>query len=159
NLQCFSVTAVGPHGLESLHSPETCVGPVRAIGGAWPRGWTAKRSGVFLAWLDYVNDHGPINTGITAAVRRMRVTCGRDAVQVRPIVMPQSDGRQDSTRVRFDVRAGQHCTFALAPGFNMSDLAHFVHFTGGQGGATGPLNAALIGNLHIAPLAAKGQSR
>ncbi|MDA3913903.1 Six-hairpin glycosidase-like protein, partial [Oleiagrimonas sp.] len=39
NLQCFSVTAVGPHGLESLHSPETCVGPVRAIGGAWPRGW------------------------------------------------------------------------------------------------------------------------
>jgi hypothetical protein len=73
-------------------------------------------------------------------------------VQVRPIVLPQSDGPQASTVVRFHARAGQRCTFALKQGFNMSDLAHFVHYTGGQGGASGPLNQADVGALHIAPL-------
>ena len=35
----------------------------------------------------------------------------------------------------------------------MSDLANFVHYTGGAGGSVGPLNDAKIGALHIAPLA------
>ena len=44
--------------------------------------------------------------------------------------------------------------FALRQGFNMSDLANFAHYTGGQGGSEGPLNDARIGALHIAPLSA-----
>ncbi|MDE2150344.1 MAG: Six-hairpin glycosidase-like protein [Gammaproteobacteria bacterium] len=157
-LQCFSVTAVGTDGLESLHSRETCTGPRQTVGGAWPRRWTAPHDGDFQVWLTYANDHGPINTGITAAVERLHIRCGDVAAQVRPIVMPHSDGPQFSTAVRFRVRAGRRCTFTLRPGFNMSDLARFAHYTGGQGGATGPLNSADIGDLRLVPLAVKGDA-
>ena len=151
-LQCFSVTALGRSGLESLHSPETCVGPEWTVTGVWPRNWRASRSGLYLAWLTYDNPHGPINTGITAAVRRMRIRCSGSAPQQRPVVMPQSDGAQASTMVRFRASAGARCVFTLAPGFNMSDLARFAYYTGGQGGVAGPLNSAVIDGLHIAPL-------
>jgi hypothetical protein len=67
--------------------------------------------------------------------------------------MPQSDGVQASTVVRFRAHAGERCVFSLAAGFNMSDLAHFAYYTGGAGGATGPLNSAAIGALRIVPLA------
>ena len=152
-LQCFSVTALGAHGLQSLHSRSRCVGPVSTVGAPWPRHWTAPRSGVYLAWVDYDNPHGPISTGITAAVRRMVIGCGVAAPLRRPLVMPQSHGEQASTVVRFRARAGAHCAFSLTGGFNMSDLAHYAYYTGGEGGATGPVNSAQIYGLRIAPLA------
>ncbi len=152
-LQCFSVTALGAGGLQSLHSLSRCVGPVSTVGSAWPRHWTAPRSGVYLAWVDYDNDHGPISTGITAAVRRMVIRCGGASPQKRPLVMPQSDGVQASTVVRFRARGGVRCAFSLTGGFNMSDLAHYAYYTGGQGGVTGPVNSARIYGLRIAPLA------
>ena len=152
-LQCFNVTALGADGLRSLHSRSRCVGPVSTVDSAWPRRWTAPHTGVYLAWVDYDNDHGPINTGITAAVRRMVVRCGGEAVQRSPLVMPQSDGVQASTVVRFRAHAHARCAFSLASGFNMSDLAHYAYYTGGQGGTTGPVNSAHIEGLRIAPLA------
>ena len=151
-LRCFSVTARGRGGLESLHSPETCVGPEQSAAGPWPRQWTASRPGVYMAWLTYDNPHGPISTGITAAVRLMVVHCAGSAPREAPVVMPQSHGDESSTVVRFRARAGARCRFSLARGFNMSDLAHFAYYTGGQGGATGPLDSARIGDLHITPL-------
>jgi hypothetical protein len=151
-LECFSVTALG-HGLESLHSRSRCVGPLSAVGSVWPRHWSAPASGHYLAWVDYDNAHGPISTGITAAVRRLLVLCGAAAPQRGTLVMPQSEGVQASTVVRFEARAGERCTFRLTGGFNMSDLAHFAYYTGGAGGASGPLNAADIFALRIAPLA------
>ena len=151
-LQCFSITARGPEGLPSLHSRSRCVGPVSAVGSDWPRHWTAPRAGTYLAWVDYDNDHGPISTGITAAVRRIAVRCGNAAVQYGALVMPQSRGVQASTVLRFHAQAGARCAFSLTGGFNMSDLAHFAYYTGGEGGASGPLNRAEIGALRIAPL-------
>ena len=151
-LDCFSVTARGRAGLESLHSPETCIGPEQSATGPWPRPWTAPRSGVYTAWLTYDNPHGPISTGITAAVRLMIIRCAGSASREAPVVMPQSHGDESSTVVRFGARAGARCRFSLAGGFNMSDLAHFAYYTGGRGGATGPLNSARIGDLHVAPL-------
>jgi hypothetical protein len=47
---------------------------------------------------------------------------------------------------------GQSCTFSLSDGFNMSYLQHYATYTGGAGGAQGPLNAADYGSLQIAPL-------
>ena len=152
-LQCFSVTALGAGGLQSLHSRSRCVGPMSTVGSAWPRHWSPPRSGVYLAWVDYDNDHGPISTGITAAVRRMVIRCGGEAPRKRPLVMPQSDGVQASTVLRFRARAGERCVFSLTGGFNMSDLAHYAYYTGGQGGVTGPVNSAKIYGLRIAPLA------
>jgi hypothetical protein len=145
----------------------------------WLRHWTAPRRGGYLAWLDYSNRHGPINTGITAAVKRLEVRCAGGARQVLPVVMPQGESWQASTTVRFEAGAGAACTFSLLPGFNMSDLARFAHYTGSppppaatasrnrnpaaarrpahappvaNGGATGPLDSARIGALRIAPL-------
>ncbi|MDE2052263.1 MAG: Six-hairpin glycosidase-like protein, partial [Gammaproteobacteria bacterium] len=157
-------------------------GPVARITGPWPRYWTAARGRAYIAWLDYSNRHGPINTGITAAVERLEIRCAGGPRQVLPVVMPQSEGWQASTTVRFEAKAGTACAFSLLQGFNMSDLARFAHYTGSppappatgkagprfaatrravrprpiaNGGATGPLDSAHIGALRIAPLAAQ----
>jgi hypothetical protein len=149
--QCFSVTRRAGE-LESLPSPATCVGPVQRLAGAWPRTWTAPASGRFQATLVYANDHGPINTGITAAVKNLVIACKGAPVQTRPLVMPHSVGMQPSTHVTFDASAGAPCAFSISQGFNMSFLRHFAHYTGGQGGIEGPLNEARMGDLLIAPL-------
>lgn len=150
--RCFSLTRIGHDRVESVPSPAACVGDVAQLQGAWPRTWTAPSSGRFRAWLDYANDHGTIETGITAAVKRLRVDCAGRAPQEVILVMPHSVRRQDSTTGSFATSAGARCTFALEQGFNMSDLAHFAHYTGGAGGSGGPLNAADVGALHLAPL-------
>jgi hypothetical protein len=160
------------------------VEPVAQIDGPWPRHWTASRRGEYLARLDYANRHGPINTGITAAVKRLQVLCAGSPRQVLPVVMPHSEGWQASTAVRFEADAGASCAFSLLKGVNMSDLAQFASYTGpppapvaktnanrkatirqparpqpvANGGVTGPLNSAQIGALRIAPVAAEGEA-
>ncbi len=153
---CFSATRVGAHGLESLHSPPTCVGDTASVGGDWPRSWTSSKAGTYRVWLDYANNHGPINTGITAAVKMLSIACPGRAVQQVPLVMPHGTGRQPSTWATFEAPAGAACRFRLHDGFNMSYLANFSHYTSGEGGASGPLNEADIGELHVAPWQADG---
>jgi hypothetical protein len=152
--QCFSVTRRDRNGLESLPSPSVCVGDSIRVTGAWPRAWIAPASGRFQAALTYANDHGPINTGITAAVKLLVVRCADSTPQSMPLVMPHSDGMQHSTKVSFTARVHASCSFSLEQGFNMSYLRHFEHYTSGSGGIDGPLNTANIGDLLIAPLAA-----
>jgi hypothetical protein len=144
---------VDAHGLESLHSPNTCVGTVTKVAGHWPRRWTAAATGDYRVSLDYANGHGPINTGITAAVKILRVRCDGSDEQRLPIVMPHSVRSQSSSWGRFTAKAGAACQFDLDDGFNMSYLAHFAHYTGGAGGSAGPLNQADVHDLLIAPLA------
>ncbi len=150
---CLSATRVDEHGLESLHSPTTCVGAEQRIGGDWPRTWTAPTSGDYRASFDYANPHGPINTGVTAAVKQLLVQCAGSAPQRLPLVFPHSLGVQRSSWARFSAKAGAACRFSLEDGFNMSYLAHFAHYTGGTGGSDGPLNQAELHELLIAPLA------
>jgi len=152
-LACLSATRVDAHGLESLHSPATCVGEVAKVAGNWPRSWTASAGGSYRVALDYANDHGPINTGITAAVKMLVIRCSGSDEQRLPIVMPHSVRTQPSTWGRFDARAGATCRFTLEDGFNMSYLGHFAHYTGGSGGSDGALNQADVQALLIAPLA------
>jgi Bacterial alpha-L-rhamnosidase 6 hairpin glycosidase domain len=159
------VAAASPAVRPALHlgSP----GSGARVAGSWPRHWTAPRrdppgitAGSYLVWLEYSNLQGPINTGITAAVKRLEVRCAGSPPQVLPVVMPHSEGWQASTSARFEARAGASCTFSLLQGFNMSDLAQFAHYTGPaaarvpNGGASGPLNRARVGTLRIAPLPA-----
>jgi len=155
-LACLSATRVDAHGLESLHSPDACVGEVTKIAGNWPRTWTAPATGSYRVALDYANDHGPINTGITAAVKMLRVNCTGSDEQHLPIVMPHSVRTQQSTWGRFGAKAGAACRFDLDDGFNMSYLGHFAHYTGGSGGSDGALNQADVHALLIAPLASGG---
>jgi hypothetical protein len=151
-LQCFSLTQAGDGGLESLHSPQQCEGPFANVDGTWPRAWTAPAAGTYQVALDYRNEHGPIDTGITAAVKMLAIRCDGSPEQRVPVVMPHSAGEELSTAARFTADAGAHCSFALADGFNMSYLAHNAHYTGGVGGSDGPLNDADVGALRIVPL-------
>lgn len=150
-LQCFSLTKTGDGGLESLQSPAQCEGPFVSVEGAWPRAWVAPAAGAYQVALEYRNDHGPINTGITAAVKMLAIRCDGSPEQRVPLVMPHSVGEELSTTARFTAEAGAHCSFALDDGFNMSYLAHNAHYTGGTGGST-PLNEATLGALRIVPL-------
>lgn len=148
---CASVTRVDEHGIESLHSPTVCGGEPVALDNTWPRTWTAPASGRYRVVLHYANNHGPINTGVTAAVKMLVAHCGDSAAQRVPIVLPHSVGEQSSTYGVITAKAGAACRFELEQGFNMSDLGHFAHYTGGKGGIDGPLNDARIGDLIITP--------
>jgi hypothetical protein len=149
--QCFSVAAHSG-GIESLPSPTVCAGEGATLKGAWPRTWVAPRDGRFQVALNYANDHGTIETGVTAAVKMLQVDCAGSAKQSLPLVMPHSVATQVSTTASFTAHAGARCRFTLGDGFNMSYLEHFAHYTGGRGGSEGPLNSADIGDLLIAPL-------
>jgi hypothetical protein len=151
-LQCFRVTRIDGDGIESLPSPAVCPAGMAHAGGAWPRHWTAPATASYRVMVDYANPHGPINTGITAAVKWLAIDCGDLAPQRVPLVMPHSEGRQLSTYGRFTAKAGARCRFTLEDGFNMSYLRHNAHYTGGAGGSAGPLNEADVGDLLIAPL-------
>ena len=152
-LTCVSATRVDARGLESLPSPATCAGDVAKIEGGWPRHWTAPASGSYRVWVDYRNEHGPISTGVTGAVKMLAIGCDGQALQRVPLVMPHSVRTQQSTYGEFNASAQANCQFALEDGFNMSYLQHFAHYTGGAGGIDGPLNNASIDDLLIAPLA------
>ncbi|HEV7776702.1 MAG TPA: Six-hairpin glycosidase-like protein [Luteibacter sp.] len=153
-LQCFDVTALDASGLESMHSPSVCEGPLAGVDGAGPWRWTAPRAGRFQLRLSYTNDHGPIPSGVTAAVKRVTVRCGEAAAQTFVVVMPHSVGEQLSTAATFTAPTGARCDFALGQGFNMSFLGQFARYTQGQGGSSGPLNAADVDGLQIRPLGA-----
>ncbi|GLQ98450.1 alpha-L-rhamnosidase-related protein [Dyella mobilis] len=150
---CVSATRKGPHGLESLHSPIVCAGEPTDIGTDWPRSWTAPAGGRYRVALRYENNHGPVNTGVTAAVKMLVMSCNDDTLQRVPIVMPHSVGEQLSSYGIVTLKGSAQCSFDLQQGFNMSDLGHFAHYTNGKGGADGPLNDARIGDLLIAPTA------
>ena len=105
--------------------------------------YTAPADGLQRLRIEYANAHGPINTGITAAVKQVVARCRGMAEQAGSIVMPQRRDWQDygwSSAFIFSARGGQACTLQLRDGFNMSYLEHFRLYTGGQGGATGALN-------------------
>lgn len=152
-VQCLSLTRRGAHW-ESLHSPSVCVGDVVRLAGGDDWRWTAPRDGDYRLRLRYVNAHGPINTGVTAAVKQLQLQCGDAAPQRMPVVMPHSVGEQESTAAVFALKAGQACRIRVTPAANMSALQHFARYTGGQGGADGVVNAADVTSLLIAPAGA-----
>jgi hypothetical protein len=147
--QCITATAV-QGGIESLPSPTVCIGESQTLGGVFPRNWSPSRTGRYRAQFRYRNANGPVNTGITAAVKTLVVTCGGER-QAGTIVMPHREGEGDSTAFTFTAQRDTPCTFTLEDATNMSDLAHFAHYTGGKGGASGPLNAADVGVLTLMP--------
>ena len=101
--------------------------------------------------LRYSNANGPINTGITAAVKTLVLQCDGQPRQTATLVMPHREGDGDSTVATFTAHAGVPCRFMLEDGFNMSYLAHFANYTGGRGGESGPLNEATYGPLLLSP--------
>ncbi|WMJ68188.1 Six-hairpin glycosidase-like protein [Stenotrophomonas sp. 24(2023)] len=139
--------------LESLHSPTVCVGPQQQLPGSTQWQWTAAKAGSVRVRLRYDNPNGPINTGVTAAVKDLVLRCAGQPEQRRTVALPHSVAVQASTSADFTVAAGR-CELVLQDGFNMSGLQHFAQYTGGKGGRSGVLNAANVHALLVAPVAA-----
>ncbi|QNR98268.1 Six-hairpin glycosidase-like protein [Stenotrophomonas sp. 169] len=149
---CLSLTH-RQNALESLHSPTTCIGPQQRLPGAQTWSWTQPAAGRVRVRLQFNNPNGPINTGVTAAVKQLAVTCAGQPAQSHTVVMPHSVAVQESTAAEFDLPAGT-CAIQLQDGFNMSALQHFAHYTGGKGGRAGVLNDAEVKALLLVPIAA-----
>ncbi len=118
--------------------------------------FTAGHSGVHALRLQYFIDNGPINTGITAVVKKLEARCPQSGVQQATLVMPHLATALEagwSSLARFNAVAGESCQLVISDGFNMSYLQHFNLYTGGKGGRTGPLNQAVIQQAEVRPLA------
>jgi hypothetical protein len=171
----FLIARRGPAALDSLPGPELCLRgatgtvvvragdprvtgpstsgdpPVYADWGATAErlviDFEARETGLEELRVEYRNENGPVNTGITAAVKRATAQCGSGSAERGVIVMPHAASSLRpalSTAFRFRVHAGEHCRIELSDGFNMSYLQHFALYTGGAGGRAGPLNRATI---------------
>ena len=148
---CLSLTR-RDGALESLHSPMVCVGPQQRLKGAERWQFTSAKAGQVRLRLQYSNANGPINTGVTAAVKQLALQCPGQPLQRHAVTLPHSVAVQDSTSATFPVPKGR-CTVTLEEGFNMSTLQHFAHYTGGKGGRDGVLNQAQVQALTVAPVA------
>lgn len=144
--------------LESLHSPMLCVGPQQVLKGEERWQFTSAKAGQVRLRLQYRNPNGPINTGVTAAVKQLVLQCPGRPLQRHTVAMPHSVAVQDSTSATFAVPKGP-CTVALEEGFNMSALQHFAHYTGGKGGRDGVLNQAQVQALKVTQVAAEEDAR
>lgn len=154
---CLSLTR-REGGLESLHSPMVCVGPEQRLKGEQRWQFTSANAGHVRLRLQYANPNGPINTGVTAAVKQLVLQCAGQPVQRHTVAMPHSVAVQDSTAATFVVPKGR-CTVALEEGFNMSTLEHFAHYTGGKGGRDGVLNQAQVRAVKVAQIAVDEDAR
>jgi len=149
---CLSLTR-REGALESLHSPMPCVGPQQVLRGDRQWRFTTAKAGHVRLRLQYNNPNGPINTGVTAAVKQLNLQCAGQPAQRQTVTLPHSVAAQESTAASFAVPKGR-CTVTLEEGFNMSALQHFAHYTGGKGGREGVLNQAQVQALKVAPVAA-----
>jgi len=144
--------------LESLHSPMVCVGPEQRLKGGQRWQFTSAKAGHVRLRLQYANPNGPINTGVTAAVKQLALQCAGQPLQRHTVALPHSVAVQDSTAATFAVPKGP-CTVTLEEGFNMSALEHFAHYTGGKGGRDGVLNQAQVLALKVVQVAVEEGAR
>ncbi|EED37563.1 conserved hypothetical protein [Stenotrophomonas sp. SKA14] len=144
--------------MESLHGPTVCVGPQQLLQGEQRWQFTSAKAGRVRLRLQYSNPNGPINTGVTAAVKQLVLQCPGQPMQKQTVTMPHSVAVQDSTLATFTVPKGQ-CMVTLEEGFNMSALQHFAHYTGGKGGREGALNQAQVQALKVAQVATEEDAR
>jgi hypothetical protein len=154
---CLSLTR-REGALESLHGPTVCVGLQQLLEGEQRWQFATANAGRVRLRLQYSNPNGPINTGVTAAVKQLVLQCPGQPMQKQTVTMPHSVAVQDSTSATFTVSKGQ-CMVTLEEGFNMSALQHFVHYTGGKGGREGVLNQAQVQALKVARVATEEDAR
>jgi hypothetical protein len=119
--------------------------------------FTAAQTGEHLLQVTYGNGAGPVDTGITCAVKRVIVedTSDDSLVAEGVFVMPHLstwDRWQDSSFVRAELVAGRTYRVIIAShadAVNMSSFEHFADYTGGLGGSSGVFNRVNIAELKI----------
>jgi hypothetical protein len=122
-------------------------------------GFVAPGSGRYLLQTLFGNG-GPIDTGITAGVKRVLVEdeATGEIVGRGTLVMPHL-GRWDrwgeSTFAQVELEAGRRYRFVITGDddtVNMSAFQHFAIYTGGPGGRDGPFARVNIAELRILQL-------
>lgn len=124
-------------------------------GGVAVARFEARYDGRHAVQVVYGNG-GPVETGVTCAVRRVEVVDLADGAVVGGgvLALPHLgawDRWADSTFAHVELRAGRAYRIAVhGRGIaNMSSLAHFADYTGGPGGADGPFGAANISAVKV----------
>jgi hypothetical protein len=124
-------------------------------------GFVAARGGRYLLQVLYGNG-GPVDTGITCAVKRVLVEdeVTGEVVASGTLVMPHRgawDRWGDSTFAEVALEAGRRYRFVVTADddtVNMSSFEHFSAYTagaGGSGGAFGRVNVAELRVLYLGP--------
>jgi hypothetical protein len=119
--------------------------------------FTAKRSGHYMISAQFSNGAGPVNTGITCAIKKIEIRQkGSDAIVAEGyFIMPQSGNWQRydiSSSIPAELKAGQNYTFRISEdeySHNMSYLAHNERYTSGDGGGDSPYNYVNIAGLEL----------
>jgi hypothetical protein len=119
--------------------------------------FNANRTGAHLVQAVYGNGGGPINTGITCAVKHATVidVASGERRGEGYLRMPQRGAWSswgDSSFVRADLVAGRRYRVVIDhddASINMSGFAHFDAYTGGTGGRSGPFYRVNIAELKL----------
>jgi len=118
---------------------------------------TAKMGGHFAVRVDFSNGAGPVNTGITCAVKKLEIrsTVSGKLVAEGYLVMPQSGDWQRSdwsSIVRADLKAGENYSLRIFEdeySRNMSYLAANGRYTALPGGGDNDYNFVNIASVQF----------
>ncbi len=114
----------------------------------------ARHTGEHWFQWTYSNGAGPLNTGISAAVKMMRLIDANTGQTVAERVMsfphtPSWSDWQDSQVLTADLTAGQPVYVQLTDFQNMSYFEHFRPYTGGAGGGDSTFNRVNLAALKV----------
>ena len=123
------------------------------------KGIVAQSTGRHLLQVVYGNGSGPINTGITCAVKRIRVfeSISGSPVSEGTLAMPQLatwNRWEDSTVAAVELVSGVSYDIVIdsdSDVSNMSERAHFETYTAGEGGIGGAWNYVNIAEIKVLP--------
>ena len=118
------------------------------------------RRGGYLVRAEFSNGAGPVNTGVTCAVKRLEVRAANagETVASGYLVMPQSGDWQRfgfSSAVRADLDCGKEYELRLSEdeySRNMSFLQSNERYTAANGGGPTSYNAVNVAALHLTAL-------
>jgi hypothetical protein len=121
------------------------------------RSFTARRSGHYLIRTEFSNGAGPVNTGITCAVKKLEIreTDSGTIVGAGYLVMPQSGKWQRfdlSSAIRADLKVGKSYSMRIFEdeySRNMSYLAHNKRYTSWPGGGDADYNFVNIASIRL----------
>jgi hypothetical protein len=116
-----------------------------------------KQPGKYLIRVQFANGSGPINTGLTCAVKKLQVlkAGSQDPVATGYIIMPQSGDwkRWDmSSSVAAVLNPGEQYTIRLSEDSasrNMSYMKNNEQYTAGVGGGDKSSNYANISSIYV----------
>ncbi len=157
---CYTVEAIYVRTGQHSHTSEpACFDDAAVISAQWGAPFTLEHAGHYRFELLYDNHAYALNTGVTNAVKLLRVVDGSGREVLRGVVqMPHIEEREGShplrlsTALRATLPAGTYSA-ELLDFFNMSYLQSNASYSG-AGGSAGPMNTAHIESLRIIALPA-----